>query len=136
MKKLFIPLIVLVFVGVVISFAIMPSTPAATKKLQAEINSAINDGKTVFLQLSSSGCVTCRKMKPEVAKAVSGYNGKSSVSIINIDVDSHSSLASQYAVSGVPTQIILDKNGKEAFRNMGYMSYDNIKSVINRVINN
>ena len=136
MKKLLAPLIVLIIVGVVITFAIMPSTPAATKKLKEEISSAINSGQTVFLQLSSSGCVTCRKMKPEVAKAISVFNEKSPVTIINIDVDSHSSLASQYAVSGVPTQVVIDKNGQEAFRNMGYMSFDNIKSVINRVTNN
>ncbi|PLX70011.1 MAG: hypothetical protein C0603_03475 [Denitrovibrio sp.] len=135
MKKLLAPLIVLIIVGVVITFAIMPSTPAATEKLKTEISSAINSGKVVFLQLSSSGCVTCRKMKPEVEKAISTYNNKPYVEIINIDVNSHSSLASQYAVTGVPTQVILDKNGKEAFRNMGYMSFDSIKSTINRITN-
>lgn len=133
MKKLIAPLAVLVIVGVVIAFAVMPSTPAATKKLTEEIAAAQKSGKTVFLQLSSSGCVTCRKMKPAVEKIMTEYAENSSILVMNISVDSHRAIASQYAVTAVPTQVMLASNGRELFRNSGYMSYENISSVLKSV---
>jgi len=130
MKKMLAPLFVLLIVGAVISFAIMPSTPAATKKLSNDIENMLKSGKTVFIQLSSSGCVTCRKMKPEVEKAMAEFSNSSIFQIINIDVDSHPSLASRFAVTAVPTQVVLSSGNKEIYRNIGYMSFDNIKSVL------
>jgi thioredoxin 1 len=132
MKKLLVPVVVLCIVAAVVIFAVMPSTPAASNKIREDIALAKNQGKTVFLQLSSSGCVTCRKMKPEVEKFISENSGSSSLYAIIIDVDSHPSIASEYSVSGVPTQVVLAPSGKELFRNMGYMSYDNIKNVMTR----
>lgn len=130
MKKALVPVLIVLIIAVVIGYAIMPSTPQASKQLQDEIAAALTDGKTVFLQLSSTGCVTCRKMKPAVEKLVEEYASDSSLTVMNIDVDSHSSIASQFGLSGVPTQIMLAPSGKEVFRNLGYMSYDNIKYVI------
>jgi len=136
MKKALVPIIVLLVIAGVIGFAIMPSTPQASKKIQQEIAGALTEGKAVFLQLSSTGCVTCRKMKPEVDKVMSEFAESSDFLVMNIDVNSHPSLASQYAVTGVPTQVLLSPTGKESFRNMGYMSYDNIKSVMTSIVNN
>ncbi|MGD9809371.1 MAG: thioredoxin family protein [Deferribacterales bacterium] len=130
MKKALVPLIVVLIIAAVIGFAIMPSTPQASQKLQSEITEALSSGKTVFLQLSSSGCVTCRKMKPGVEQIMADYANSSEFMVLNIDVDSHTSIASQYGVSAVPTQVLLAPSGKEVFRNMGYMSYDNIKYVM------
>jgi len=130
MKKALVPLIVALIIVLIIGFAIMPSTPQASKKLQAEITEALSSGKKVFLQLSSSGCVTCRKMKPAVEQIMADYADSNDVMVLNIDVDSHTSIASQFGISGVPTQVLLDPSGKELFRNLGYMSYDNIKYVI------
>lgn len=134
MKKALIPVFIIIVIGVVISFAIMPSTPAASKKLQEEITQTMASGKAVFLQLSSTGCVTCRKMKPEVEKIATEYASSDQIKIILIDVDSHLSLSSKYGVSGVPTQVLLAPSGRELFRNMGYMSYDNIKFILSSKI--
>ncbi|XOB64811.1 thioredoxin family protein [Deferribacteres bacterium DY0037] len=127
MKKSLAPIVIILIVVSVVFFAIMPSTPQATKRLQEEISEAVADGKTVFLQLSSTGCVTCRKMKPEVEKALAEFENSNRHKIINIDVNSHKAIASHFAITGVPTQVILSGEGKEVFRNMGYMSFDNIK---------
>lgn len=134
MKKALVPVIVLLVIGAVISFAIMPSTPAASKKIQENIAQVMGSGKAVFLQLSSSGCITCRKMEPAIEKIASEYASSGKVKVIKIDVDSHSSLASKYGVTGVPTQVLLSPEGSELFRNMGYMSYDNIKFVFSSKI--
>ena len=136
MKKALVPIVVLLIVCVVIVVAVMPSTPAATKKLAEEISTASANGKTVFLQLSSTGCVTCRKMKPEFEKLVAELSADPRFFIINVDVDSHSSIASQFAVSAVPTQVILSSAGKEVFRNIGYLSYDNMKSAVKTALGN
>lgn len=127
MKKFLIPAVMLVIVAVVVVSAVMPNTAAATKKLETEIQTAMKDGKTVFLQLSSTGCVTCRKMKPQFEKLMAGYEQSDDFYITNVDVDAHPSLASKFSVNAVPTQIIISTKGKQLFRNTGYMSYDNMQ---------
>jgi thioredoxin 1 len=135
MKKTLVPLGILALLGVLVVFAVMPSTPAASKKLSAEIQTAMDSGQKVFLQLSSTGCVTCRKMKPEFEKVQSEYASDNNFKVIHVDVDAHPTISSKYGVTNVPTQVILSTKGKELFRNMGYLSYDNMKSILNRLIN-
>jgi thioredoxin 1 len=130
MKKALVPVVIILIIAAVVGIAIMPSTPQATKKIEDDITAALGSGKTVFIQLSSSGCVTCRKMKPEVEKIMAEMQSSPDYYIVNIDVNSHKSLATKYTVTGVPTQVVLTPSGAEAYRNMGYMSYDNIKYVL------
>jgi len=135
MKKSLVPLIILLIIGGIITYATIPNTPAATKKLFAAIEQAADSNKTVFLQLSSTGCVTCRKMKPEVEKVIADYKGNDNIAIINIDVDAHPVIASQFGVTVVPTQVVISSGFRELFRNVGYLSYDNMKDVITKAVN-
>jgi len=135
MNKKFVPFLVILAVAVIVGVALMPSTPAATKHLIKKIETSALENKIVFLQLSSSGCVTCRKMKPEVEKIAENYKNSGDVSIINIDVDSHPSIAAQYKISSVPTQIILSTKSIEMFRHSGYLSFNDMRNLINQMIN-
>ncbi|PLX66394.1 MAG: hypothetical protein C0602_12095 [Denitrovibrio sp.] len=135
MKKLIISFVVLSVVAFIIVTAVMPNTPAASKKLAAEIKTASADGKNVFIQLSSTGCVTCRKMKPELEKLMADFANNQNIFIVNVDVDAHPSIATQFAVNAVPTQVLLSTGSEEIYRNTGYLSFDSMKSLLNEALN-
>lgn len=135
MKKLLVPLIVLIVAGAAMFVAIKPSTPAAANEIKAEIQQAMQSGRTVFVQLSTTSCVICRQMKPELEKLMAENGSQKRHFTINIDADAHQALASQFAVSGVPTQVILSNDGRELFRHTGYMSYDEMKYALAKAEN-
>jgi len=130
MKKGLVPVVVLLFLAVMIGFAVMPNTPAASKKLSGEITEAMNSGHKVFLQLSSTGCVTCRKMQPQFDKLQAVYADSDTYKIFHVDVDAHPSISSKYGVTTIPTQVVLSKEGKEIFRNMGYVSFEALSGLL------
>lgn len=133
MKKALVPVIVIVIAAVVITFAMKPNTKAAGDKIRKEITAAMSDGKVVFVQLSSSGCVICRKMKPELEKIMTEYNSGKKFFVIDINVDSHADIASQFGVTGVPEQVLLSTDGEQIYHHTGYLSYDSMKKLLESV---
>lgn len=71
-----------------------------------------------FVNLGADRCVPCRKMIP-VRKAIAeDYAGQIEVSFIDVWKDR--SAGEKYKPRIIPTQILLDAQGKELFRHEGY----------------
>jgi thioredoxin 1 len=85
---------------------------------------AKRDGKVVMLELGSVGCIPCEAMRPVMAKLSSAYEGK--LEVIFVDVSKDNKTARQFRVFGIPTQVFLDRNGKEFHRHVGFYAYDEI----------
>jgi thioredoxin 1 len=73
-----------------------------------------------FVELGSVKCIPCRQMQP-VMKSVEEKYGKQ-VSVVFYDVwkSDQREYAEKYGIKVIPTQVFLDKDGKEFFRHEGF----------------
>jgi thioredoxin 1 len=91
---------------------------------------AKKDGKAVMLELGSVGCVPCEQMKPVMEKLRTTYKDKLEVFFIDVRRDSETGW--RFGVHMIPTQIFLDKNGKEFHRHIGFYAYEEIAPVLKK----
>lgn len=94
------------------------------------LNSARKAGKAVMLELGSVGCIPCEQMKPVMEKLRTNYKGK--LEVIFVDVRKDRENGRRFGVAMIPTQVFLDKNGKEFHRHIGYYGYDEIIPVLKK----
>ena len=89
------------------------------------------EGKIVMLELGSVGCIPCEQMRPVMDKLSRNYKGK--LEVIFVDIKKDRTSAAQFRVYGIPTQVFLDRSGKEFHRHIGFYPYDDIQHVLKRV---
>ena len=98
------------------------------------------DPLVTFVELGSVNCVPCRMMQKVVTEVETDY--KDNVKIIFYDVWTKEGkpFGAKYGISVIPTQVFLDKDGKEFYRHEGYLPKEDIdallkKNGIEKVIN-
>lgn len=89
----------------------------------------IESNKLLFVDFHAIWCAPCKKMAPDIEKLKSDYKGK--VEITKVDIEANESISKAYNVISVPT-LILFKNGKEVWRNAGYMNYEEMSAIIKK----
>ena len=94
------------------------------------LTQAKKDGKVVMLELGSVGCIPCEQMKPVMDKLRSGYKDK--LEVYFIDVRRDNATGRRFGAHMIPTQVFLDKDGKEFHRHVGFYAYDEITPVLKR----
>lgn len=81
-----------------------------------------------FLEFGSTGCNACRQMEMVMEEIKSRYPDDVNVVFINVARKENKSIADYYGIATIPTQILLDKQGKEFYRHNGYLSADEISA--------
>lgn len=94
------------------------------------LNKAKAEGKIVMLELGSVGCIPCEQMKPVMQKLRETYTNK--LEVIFIDVRRENKTGRRFGVNMIPTQVFLDKDGKEFHRHIGFYSYEEIGPVLKK----
>ncbi len=94
------------------------------------LNKAKADGKIVMLELGSVGCIPCENMKPVMQKLRETYTEK--LEVIFIDVRKDNKTGRRFGIHVIPTQVFLDKNGKEFHRHIGFYAYEEIAPVLKK----
>lgn len=89
-----------------------------------EYEKLITSDKKVMINFSAVWCAPCKKMKPYLTKMQEEMKDK--ITIIRLDADENKSLMEQMNLDGLPV-IIVYENGKETWRNMGFISEDDLK---------
>ncbi|MFK5938454.1 MAG: thioredoxin family protein [Sulfurimonas sp.] len=89
----------------------------------------IGHGKPHLIELGSEKCPACKIMGRTLYKAKK-ENPNFNISYINISKDR--SVATSFGVQMIPTQIIFDKNGVEAYRHVGKLSRDELLEVFKK----
>lgn len=77
-------------------------------------------GMVTMIDLGADSCIPCKMMAPILKKLEKEYEGRAA--IVFIDVWKHKDQAKRFGIRAIPTQIFFDKEGKEAFRHLGFMS--------------
>ena len=94
------------------------------------LNNAKKEGKAVMLELGSVGCTPCEQMKPVMEKLRTSYKGK--LEVLFVDVRKDHATAQRFGAYVIPTQVFLDKNGKEFHRHIGFYGYEEIVPVLKK----
>lgn len=116
--------VVMMAVVLLLSF----SACSSAGDIDASLNKAKAESKFVMLELGSVGCIPCENMKPVMQKLRETYAGK--LEVIFIDVRKDNKTGRRFGIHVIPTQVFLDKNGKEFHRHIGFYAYEEIVPVL------
>ncbi len=88
--------------------------------------------KVTFIELGSVRCIPCQMMQP-VMKSIKAKYGKE-VNIVFHDVwtEAGAPYAKKYGIESIPTQVFLDRDGKEYFRHVGFFPEEELIKVLNQ----
>ena len=94
------------------------------------LSNAKRDGKMVMLELGSVGCIPCEQMKPVMEKLRANYKG--TLEVFFVDVRKDKDTARRFGAYAIPTQVFLDKHGKEFHRHIGFYAYEEIEPILKK----
>ena len=109
------------------------TTPSAQKETRSHLDSLYNYEKNhqmyeiTFLEFGAKNCVACKKMEFVLDEVRKEYPGKVNVVFLNILQNQNQQFMRYYGVVAIPTQIQLNKNGKEFYRHTGYISFTELR---------
>jgi thioredoxin 1 len=98
------------------------------KSLAMYVDSAYNyminkEGyKITFLEFGATGCISCRMMEKVMTEVKEKYPYKVKVKFINVLLPENQDMMKYFGIAAIPTQVLMDSTGKEAFRHTGYFS--------------
>jgi thioredoxin 1 len=83
-----------------------------------------------FVELGSVSCTPCKMMKPVMAEIEKAYGD--TISVVFHDVSKDRQKASDYKIRVIPTQVFLDKKGKEFYRHEGFFPKEEIIKLVDK----
>jgi thioredoxin 1 len=81
-------------------------------------------GMVTMIDLGAKKCIPCKMMAPIMEKMEKVYEGKAA--IVFIDVWENPKPAKRFGIRSIPTQIFFDREGKEVYRHVGFLSEEAI----------
>jgi len=97
------------------------------KKKKAEISTVVT-----FIELGSLGCVPCKMMQPVMKEVEEEYKGSVKVVFYDVWKTEGRPYAEKYGIRVIPTQVFLDRDGREYFRHEGFFPKDEIVKVLKK----
>jgi thioredoxin 1 len=88
-------------------------------------------GMVTLVDVGAGACIPCKMMAPILEKLEKVYRGRAA--IVFIDVWKNPDEAEPFNLKVIPTQIFYNKEGKEVFRHMGFMSENDIVAVLTKL---
>jgi thioredoxin 1 len=125
---------VLAFIAVVAVYAVTESGPGNNPsgtvgpQTQGTPPPSPGTGRVTMIDLGATECIHCKMMAPILAELKFQYAGKAD--ILFIDVWKDPVQAKTYGIQTIPTQIFFDRNGREAFRHIGFMDKKRIVDIL------
>ena len=105
------------FISVILLIAATQINWTHSEKKQ---NKTQSNPKVTFIELGSVRCIPCKKMEPVLENIRKKY--PKDVKVVSHDVwtEKGKPFASKYGIKLIPTQVFLDKTGKEYYRHQGF----------------
>ena len=89
-----------------------------------EYGELIKSSDRVMIDFNAKWCAPCKKMNPYILKFQTEMKDK--IKIVQLDADENKTIVDQLKLDALPTIIIYEK-GKEVWRNVGYISEEDLK---------
>lgn len=83
-----------------------------------------------FVELGSVRCIPCKKMVPIMDDIKKEYAGQVKVIFYDVWTDEGKPYAEKYKIRLIPTQVFLDKDGKEYFRHEGFFPKEELVKIL------
>ena len=96
-----------------------------TQKLNKDKSDTLKPMIT-FVELGSVKCIPCRKMQPVMKAIEDKYDDQIKVIFYDVWKSDQRKYAEEYDIRLIPTQVFLDKDGKEIFRHEGFFPEESI----------
>ncbi len=88
--------------------------------------------KVTFIELGSVRCIPCQQMQPVMKSIKEKYAGQVNVVFHDVWTEAGAPFAKQYNIEAIPTQLFLDKDGKEYFRHVGFFLEEDLVKVLHQ----
>jgi thioredoxin len=92
-----------------------------------EYQNLIPSDKKTIVDFNAKWCGPCKKIAPYIEKIKEELNGE--LLVIKIDTDKNPELAQELKIEGLPT-LILYENKSEKWKNLGYLTEENLREKI------
>ncbi|MFC1558562.1 thioredoxin family protein [candidate division KSB1 bacterium] len=86
--------------------------------------------KVTFIELGSVNCIPCKMMQPIIKEIEEEYKEQVKVIFYDVWTSKGRPYGEKYKVRVIPTQVFLDKNGKEFFRHEGFFPKKEIIKIL------
>ena len=86
--------------------------------------------KVTFIELGSVNCIPCKMMKPVMEEVEKEYGDQVKVVFHDVWTEEGKPYAQQYGIRAIPTQVFLDKDGKEFYRHMGFFAKEELVKIL------
>jgi len=128
MRNTFIRGLVLILVLGVFSV----SCDAANSKADEKNSTAAAEATylVTFVELGSVRCIPCKMMQPIMKDIEKDYADQVNVVFHDVWTPAGEPFAASYKIRVIPTQVFLDKEGKEYFRHEGFFPKDELIKVL------
>ena len=83
-----------------------------------------------FVEIGAAKCIPCKAMQPIMKAVAEEYKGQVKVVFHDVWTPKGKADAVKYNIRIIPTQVFLDKNGKEYYRHEGFFPKDDVVKVI------
>jgi thioredoxin 1 len=95
-----------------------------------ETEKNVNGLKVTFIELGSVRCIPCKKMQPIMDEIEKEYSGQVKVIFYDVWTPEGRPYADTYKIRLIPTQVFLDKDGKEYFRHEGFFPKEELVKIL------
>ena len=139
-SKLFLMTVVLLAVFTFISLSIDCGNVRAQTNIDKKIEKKVADKSVeksdavlvTFVEIGASRCIPCKAMQPIMKAVEEEYKGQVKIVFHDVWTPKGKADAMKYNIRVIPTQVFLDKNGKEYFRHEGYFPKADVVRVIKK----
>jgi len=83
-----------------------------------------------FIELGSVNCIPCKAMQPVMESIRKKYPDQVSVLFYDVWTKEGAPYGQQYRIRVIPTQVFLDKDGKEYYRHEGFFPEEELVKVL------
>jgi len=128
MKGMISKTLVLIFLA--IALATSCGAANASKENKGEDTASEGNILVTFVELGSVRCIPCRMMQPIMKDIEKDYAGQVKVVFHDVWTPEGEPFAASYKIRVIPTQVFLDKDGKEYFRHEGFFPKDELVKVL------
>ncbi len=103
---------------------------AVDKPVDGTTDAVAENILVTFVELGSVRCIPCKMMQPIMKDIEKDYAGQVKVVFHDVWTPAGEPFAASYKVRVIPTQVFLDKDGKEYFRHEGFFPKDELIKIL------
>lgn len=91
--------------------------------------------KLSLIEIGANGCIPCRKMDTVLYEIAEIYKERVNIRFYNVTNNEGKKAAKYFGVNMIPVQVLVDKQGLEVFRHLGFYATKDLEKQINHLIN-